>query len=47
MDPAGRNVSEHRAGLEMSLQKLTRHNNGEGRGPLGSERDTHQGILPG
>ena len=31
-DSAGRNVSEHWAGLETSLQKPTRHNNGEDRG---------------
>ena len=32
---------------KMSMQKPTRHNNGEGRRDRGSERDTHRIDLPG
>jgi hypothetical protein len=32
---------------KMSMQKPTRHNNGEGRRDRGSERDTHLIDLPG
>jgi hypothetical protein len=44
---AGRNASEHRVGLESTMQEPTRHNNGEGRCRPGSERWMHRSVLPG
>src|SRR5512145_939363 len=45
--PAGRNANEHRAGLETSSWKPTRHNNEEGRCRRRSEREMHPRVPPG
>ena len=44
---AGRNASEHRAGLEKPSWMPTRHNNGEGRWRRRSERDVQAPRPPG